>query len=41
MPWWYCVPLADRFAVMNRGEIVLAGRADQMVEADVRRYLTV
>jgi len=33
--------LADSFAVMDRGEVVLAGRADQMVEADVRRYLTV
>ncbi len=33
--------LADRFAVMDRGEIVLAGAADDMVEADVRRRLTV
>ena len=33
--------LADAFAVMDRGEVVLSGRADQMVEADVRRYLTV
>ena len=33
--------LADRFAVMDRGEIVLSGSAAEMVEADVRRRLTV
>ena len=33
--------LADDFAVMDRGEVVLAGRANDMVEADVRRHLTV
>ena len=33
--------LADAFAVMDRGEVVLAGTSDSMVEADVRRYLTV
>ncbi|HYG90260.1 MAG TPA: urea ABC transporter ATP-binding subunit UrtE [Azospirillum sp.] len=33
--------LADRFAVMDRGEIVLAGTAEDMVESDVRRHLTV
>ena len=33
--------LADRFAVMDRGEIVLAGTKDQMIEDDVRRYLVV
>ena len=33
--------LADSFAVMERGEIVLSGRRDEMVEKDVRRYLTV
>ncbi|MDA1089916.1 MAG: urea ABC transporter ATP-binding subunit UrtE [Proteobacteria bacterium] len=33
--------LADTFVVMDRGEVVLAGDADNMVEADVRRYLTV
>jgi urea transport system ATP-binding protein len=33
--------LADRFAVMDRGEIVLTGGADDMQGADVRRYLTV
>ncbi len=33
--------LANRFAVMDRGEIVLAGTSDQMIEDDVRRYLVV
>jgi len=33
--------LADDFAVMDRGEVVLAGPAADMVESDVRRYLTV
>ncbi len=33
--------LAHYTAVMNRGEIVLAGAADALNEADVRRYLTV
>jgi len=33
--------LADRFAVMDRGEVVLAGEGSEMVEEDVRRYLTV
>ena len=33
--------LADDFAVMDRGEVVLAGAANTMVEGDVRRYLTV
>ena len=33
--------LADTYAVMDRGEVVLAGDAGNMVEADVRRYLTV
>ena len=33
--------LADTYAVMDRGEVVLAGEAKTMVEADVRRYLTV
>ena len=33
--------LADRFAVMDRGEIVLAGTGGDMVESDVRRHLTV
>ncbi|MEQ9642382.1 MAG: urea ABC transporter ATP-binding subunit UrtE [Alphaproteobacteria bacterium] len=33
--------LADSFAVMERGEVVLSGGRDDLVEADVRRYLTV
>ena len=33
--------LADRYAVMDRGEVVMAGAAAEMVEGDVRRYLTV
>jgi urea transport system ATP-binding protein len=33
--------LADSFAVMDRGEIVLQGAKADMVESDVRRYLTV
>ncbi len=33
--------LADDFAVMERGRVVISGRADELVEADVRRYLTV
>ena len=33
--------LADDYAVMARGEIVMAGVAKDMVEGDVRRYLTV
>jgi urea transport system ATP-binding protein len=33
--------LAHDFAVMDRGEVVLAGAADTMLESDVRRYLTV
>jgi urea transport system ATP-binding protein len=33
--------LADSYAVMDRGEIVASGKAADMVEADVRRHLTV
>lgn len=33
--------LSDRFAVMDRGQIVLAGTRAEMVEADVRRKLAV
>jgi urea transport system ATP-binding protein len=33
--------LADSFAVMERGEVVLAGERSSMVESEVRRYLTV
>ena len=33
--------LADAFVVLDRGEVVLAGRGSDMVERDVRRFLTV
>ena len=33
--------LADLYGVMDRGELVLSGRAQDMVETEVRRYLTV
>jgi urea transport system ATP-binding protein len=33
--------LCDTFAVMERGQIVLAGEKSTMVEADVRRHLSV
>jgi len=33
--------LADDYAVMDRGEVVLAGDAAGMIEGDVRRHLTV
>src|ERR1700747_1907166 len=33
--------LADRYVVMERGEVVLSGESSGMVESDVRRYLTV
>lgn len=33
--------LADRYAVMDRGEIVVDGPIEDMNETDVRRYLTV
>jgi urea transport system ATP-binding protein len=33
--------LAHRYVVMERGEVVLSGDARDMVESDVRRYLTV
>ena len=33
--------LADAFAVMERGEIVISSTREEMVESDVRRYLTV
>ena len=33
--------LADTYAVMERGEVVMAGDGKTMVESDVRRYLTV
>jgi urea transport system ATP-binding protein len=33
--------LADRFAVMDRGEVVLAGARSDMDETAIRRHLTV
>ncbi|HEU0289391.1 MAG TPA: urea ABC transporter ATP-binding subunit UrtE [Burkholderiales bacterium] len=33
--------LADTYAVLERGEVVMAGDGSTMVESDVRRYLTV
>ena len=33
--------LARRYAVMGRGELVLSGSRENMVEREVRRYLTV
>jgi len=33
--------LADSYVVMDRGEVVLSGLTRDMVEADVRRFLTV
>ncbi len=33
--------LADRFAVLNRGEVVASGAADRLGDENVRRYLTV
>jgi urea transport system ATP-binding protein len=33
--------LADSYIVMERGEVVLSGQRSEMVETDVRRYLTV
>lgn len=33
--------LADRFAVLERGEVVMAGRRENMVESEIRRFLVV
>lgn len=33
--------LADRFVVLDRGEVVVSGEKSEMNEADVRRHLTV
>lgn len=33
--------LADNYAVMNRGEVMLSGRGDDMVEEGMRRHMTV
>jgi urea transport system ATP-binding protein len=32
--------LMDDYIVLGRGEVVIAGAASDMVESDVRRYLT-
>ena len=37
----FAVALADRFAVMDRGRIVLAGATAEIDEAEVRRRMTV
>jgi len=37
----FALALAKRYVVMERGEVVLSGDAHEMVEQDVRRYLTV
>ena len=37
----FACELADRFAVMDRGQIVVAGTKAEMLEQNVRRYLTV
>ena len=33
--------LADRLAVLDRGQVVLSGKPDELDDQDVRRYLTV
>ncbi len=33
--------LADRFTVLDRGEVILDGHPDEFEEADVRRHLTI
>jgi urea transport system ATP-binding protein len=37
----FAAELADRFAVMDRGRVVLAGEAAAIDEAEVRRWMTV
>jgi urea transport system ATP-binding protein len=37
----FACDLMDEYIVLDRGEVVLAGVASDMVESDVRRYLTV
>ena len=37
----FACELMDEYIVLDRGEVVLAGAASDMVESDVRRYLTV
>ena len=33
--------LADNFVVIERGEVVLSGNRNEMIEEDVRKYLTI
>jgi len=33
--------LADTYTVIDRGEVVLSGSGEDMVEEDVRRYIAV
>lgn len=37
----FACELADRFAVFDRGQVVVAGTKDEMMGENVRRYLTV
>ncbi|MGZ0247618.1 MAG: ATP-binding cassette domain-containing protein [Alphaproteobacteria bacterium] len=37
----FACDLMDEYIVLDRGEVVIAGAASDMVESDVRRYLTV
>jgi len=37
----FACALADRFAVMDRGQIIVSGTKAEMVESNVRRHLTV
>jgi len=37
----FACDLMDEYIVLDRGEVVIAGAASDMVEPDVRRYLTV
>lgn len=39
--WEFARDLADAFAVMDRGQVVLAGKSEDLEEEKVRRYLTV
>ena len=37
----FACDLCDLYFVMDRGQLVLAGESSSMVEADVRRHLSV
>lgn len=37
----FACELADRFAVLDRGQVVVSGKQDEMMGENVRRYLTV